>query len=286
MIEILLIIQQLIASGTHIIAKNLTSEVEPSVVLFFRALISAAAFVGFLLWRKNKIKRIEFKDVAALILLGALNIPINQFLFLTSIKMTSPPNVALAYALTPAFVLVISFFMINEKPTFLKTLGIFIAISGTVIVLSLKGFDFNSEGFIGDLLALAASISWAFYTVLGKKMVTKYGAIYVTGIAMVFGLLLYLPVFHLLPVQYHVSDFSLVNWGQFIYLGVMTSAVAYALWYYALKRMEASKLSVFNNLQTVFTTILSIIFLGYQLEILFVLGGIMIIAGVIITQRG
>jgi len=52
----------------------------------------------------------------------------------------------------------------------------------------------------------------------------------------------------------------------------------------ALKRIEASKVSVFNNLQPILTTILAVIFLDQQITILFVIAGTAVIFGVYLTQ--
>lgn len=286
MIYLLLLLQQLIASGTHIVAKTLTAEIPAPVALFYRALLVSTLYSFVLLYKRGTFKKVEPKDWLRFALIGLLNIPINQFLFLSSLELTEAPNVAFAYSLVPAFVLIISVSFFKEKTTKLKLLGIAVAVIGTVLLLLNKGFDINNLSTKGDLLALIASLSWAFYTILGKQLAEKYGAIFTTGIAMVFGLILYLPVFHFHPVEYSLSDISLKNWGQIFYIGAITSGVGYTLWYYALQKIEASKVSVFNNIQPVLTTILAYFILDNAINANFVVAGVLIIAGVVITQRG
>lgn len=286
MIYLLLLLQQLIASGTHIVAKTLTTEVPPPVALFYRALIVSTLYSFVLLYKKDTFSKVEKKDWLRFVIIGMLNIPINQFLFLSSLELTEAPNVAFAYSLVPAFVLIISVSFFKERTTKLKLLGIAIAVIGTVLLLLNKGFDINNLSTKGDILALVASLSWAFYTILGKQLAEKYGAIFTTGMAMVIGLILYLLVFHFHPVQYSLSDISLKNWGQIFYIGAITSGVGYTLWYYALQKIEASKVSVFNNIQPVLTTILAFFILDNVINANFVIAGVLIIAGVIITQRG
>ncbi len=286
MTELILAVQQLMLSGTHIIGKGLTYDVDPRLALLFRALISAMLFLVYILVRFRGFRKIEMKDMPALVILGALNIPINQFLFLTSIKLTNPPNVALAYAMTPAFVFVISAIFLKERTSWLRFSGIVLAIAGAILVLSEDGFDFSSEFFLGDVLALTASISWALYTVIGRNFSRKYGASYSTGMAMIVGFLLYVPIFFLMPVKLETGSISGINWLQLSYLGIVTSGIAYALWYYALTKTDASKVAVFNNLQPIYTTILSIFIFGQVLTSFFIIGGILVITGVILTQRG
>lgn len=282
----LLLLQQLIASGTHIIGKSLTDSLDAPLILLFRALIVSTAYIIFLSIFRKFTKVIDKKDYWAFILMGVLNIPINQFLFLSALEKTSAPNVALEYALTPAFVLIIARIFLNERLSKFKTIGVGIAIIGTILILSEKGFDFNSDSFLGDLIGLLASFSWAVYTIIGRKQSIKYGGIYSTGVSMVIGTICYLPVFYFLDVEFTTSQITLVNWLQILYLGVMTAGVGYAIWYYALQKLEAGKVAVFNNLQPILTTILAIIFLSHSPTIEFAIGGTLIILGVILTQKG
>ncbi len=283
---LLLVLQQLIASGTHVLAKSVTMELPPATVLLYRALLAAGIYGGYILIKKKQLKPLERQDWWKFLVLGIINIPINQFLFLTGVKLSSPPNVALAYALTPAFVLIIATVFLREAINLKRTLGIGIAIAGTVLILAEKGFDFNSDSFLGDIMALTASFSWAIYTILGKTLSRKYGAFYMTGMAMIMGLLSYIPIYLLHPAEFVFTEVTGTQWLQIFYLGAITSAVGYALWYLALTKIDASKVSVFNNIQPIFTTILTMIFFAYSPSLIFLLGGLLIICGVIITQRG
>lgn len=282
----LLLIQQLIASGTHVIGKSLTQDVEPALVLFYRALIVSSAYIIFFSIFKSFYKRIEKQDIKYFFLMGVLNIPLNQFLFLNALERTSAPNVALEYALTPAFVLIIARIFLNERLSKFKTIGVIVAISGTILILSEKGFDFSSDSFLGDIIGLFASFSWALYTIIGRKQTQKYGGVFSTGVSMLTGTILYIPIFFIFGNEVDTSSISNINWLQILYIALMTAGVGYAIWYYALSKLEAGKVAVFNNIQPVFTTLLAIIFLSHIPTLQFAIGGFLIIFGVILTQRG
>lgn len=287
MIHFLILLQQLIASSTHIVAKALTFGVAPAVVLFFRAAISSFVYIIWMSFRRKEIRKIDRKDIKYIIFLGILNIPLNQFLFLNAISMTTAPNVSLAYALTPAFVFVIAVIFLGERMNMMKTAGIILAISGAIILLSEKGFNFTSDGFKGDLLALMASFAWALYTIVGKKITRKYGAIYATTLAMVTGFLFYIPIFLLLPGELNLTaDLNEMNMLGFLYLGAITSGIGYAIWYYALTKIEASKLAVFNNLQPLLTAVLALFIFDTPITPYFIGGAVTVITGVVLTQKG
>ncbi len=285
MIYFLNLIAQFIASTTHIIGKYLTADVSPEVVLLFRGIIASFAYFVWALIFRKRIK-IERKDVIPIIILGALNIPLNQFLFLQSISLTSPPNVALAYALTPAFVLIIAIFTRQEYASPLKVMGILVAFIGAAMILSLDGFDFSKDNALGNGLSLIASLSWAFFLAFGKKYTKKYGSFYLMGLTMVFGTTLYGGIFPALGEPIIFERISTSNWLLIAYLGTITSVVSYGLFYYVLSKVDASKFAVFNNLQPIFTTILSVFFFDQKLSALFLAGGGLIIIGVLAAQRG
>ncbi len=285
MIYLLLILQQFISSTTHIFAKNLTFELPPSLTLLLRSLFASLFFFVLLRVRRQKLIPFEKSDIFRFIILGVLNIPLNQLLFFVSIKLTTAPNVALAYALSPIFILIIAVVFFNEKVNLAKILGIIIAFLGITFILLEKGVSLKSEYFAGNILALIASLCWALFSTYGKPLIKKYGSIYSTALAMNIGFLLFL------PISFALGDFNKINLvapihlAQILYLAIMTSGLAYLIWYYALKKLPTSNVGVFNNLQPVFTTILSVIFFKQELSLIYVLGGLMVILGVILTQK-
>ena len=281
-----LFLQQLIASSTHLFAKSITATIHPAMVVLIRGAFSCLAYGLWMLFQRKKLKPFEMRDTVGFLVLGLINISINQLMFIWGVSYTTAPNAALAYALTPAFVLIIASSFYGEKITRWKLIGIIVAIFGTVLVLLERGLELNSKHFWGNLMVLGASCSWAFYTTLGKKFAQKYGALQSTALSMISGFLLYTPIFTLLPVEFNLGIITPFNWFQLFYLGVVTSGAGYALWYYALTKGDASKVSVFNNLQPIFTTILAYIFLGTQPSALFIVGGVIAIIGVVLTQRG
>lgn len=281
---LIIIIQQIIASFTHIIAKDVTAHVPPPVILFFRSFTAALFFFIWVLFRKGFVK-IDKRDYFTFLILSFLNIPLNQFLFLVSIKLTTAPNIALAYAVTPIFVFIIAHFFLNEKITLGKSIGIIIAVIGTIVLLLEHGFNFSSDVFFGNILGGLASLAWALYTVIGKDISRKYGAVFSSSVTMQIGFLMYTIIFFFLPYKINVNEISVIDWLEILYLGIFSSGIAYVLWFMALKKIDASKISVFNNLQPLLTALLALIFLNQIITFYFIFGGIFILIGVYITQK-
>ena len=135
-------------------------------------------------------------------------------------------------------------------------------------------------------MVLVAVIAWAFFTILGKKLILKYGALRTTTGMMICGTGLFLPFGTYFSFGFPFGEMNAGDWMGILYLSLGTSVLGYLLWYYALSRIETSKVAVFSNGQPIVATILSMIFLGYTVTGSFVIGGVMTIVGVILTQLG
>ncbi|MCX6140593.1 MAG: DMT family transporter [Candidatus Kapabacteria bacterium] len=290
MIYLLLLLQQLISSSTHLVAKNVTLTLHPTTVVLVRGIFTCVAFGIWVFIRRSKVRRIDREDIPRLLLLGLINMPINQLLFIWGVKYTTAPNASLAYALTPAFVVIIMLMFWKQRPGLKRLLGVCVAFLGATIVLVDRGAGFAPSQTLGNVMVLGASMSWAGFTVFGRPMVVKYGPVYATALTFFAGLALYLPIWALIPVHDPATPLTdstwLATWSQLFYLGVITSGVGYGLWYYALSRMDSGRVAVFNNLQPILTSILALMIFGTQPTPLFLVGGAVALIGVMITQRG
>ncbi|MGH8004810.1 MAG: EamA family transporter, partial [Limisphaerales bacterium] len=102
--------------------------------------------------------------------------------------------------------------------------------------------------------------------------------------AIAIGTVVFLP-FGIIPtIQYDwgsVSTKALLSLG---YIAFLTSGIAYILWYYALSKLEASRVAVVNNFQSVVTALLSFAFYGERFSLGFVLAGIVVLIGVLLVE--
>ncbi len=287
MVYFYLILQQLIGSTTHLVAQDVTQSVDPGLLLLLRSLGAASAFFVLLLFterRWNVFSRIARKDIGRLVLLGLLNVPLNQLLYLYGIKYTTPENSALLYSLTPALVFLFTAIRHSERPSGKKALGIGLALIGAVVVMFDQGAQFASKHTEGNILIFIAVIAWSLFTMLGRSVVLKYGAFYVTAVNMIFGALLYLP-FGLLTGHFSdVSGFSGISWTEVAYLILFASVLNYLLWYAALARLEATRVAVFQNLQPIITTAMALYFGRAVLTLQFVGGGSLALIGVLVVE--
>lgn len=282
-VYLLLMLQQLIAGGTHIVAKAVVRDVDAGTVTFIRTVVAAAGLFAIVRIRSGPF-RIERRDWWRLSLLGFLGVALNQYLYLYGMQFSTAANGALLYAATPIFVLVSARVITGELITRRKTFGILLAFIGISIVIFERGVDFSSGYLFGNALILVAVMAWTLFTVLGKSMILKYGALSTTASMMLTGAVMFLPIGIPSALQFPFHQLTFLHWAGILYLAIGTSILGYFLWYHALSRIEASKVAVFTNVQPVFATILSVIFLDYSITTAFVMGSILTIIAISITQ--
>lgn len=285
-VHLVMLLHSVISAGTYLAAKRALGELSPWEVALVRFSL-AGLFYAALVARQRP--SIPPRDLLGLAALGVVAIPLNQGLFLYGMARTTPGHAALLYALTPVFVFLLARWRLGERVTRLKVAGIATAFAGVVVVLlgrGALGAPASREGLLGDLSVLLAVVAWAVFAVGGKHYAARHGVRAMTGVAVTCGTLLYLPFGLALSDGAAFTRLSPGGWGAVAYLVVLTSIVAYLLYYWAMKSADASRVAVWSNLQPVFTALLAWWLHGEPVTGAFLAGGAMVLAGVVLTERG
>ena len=279
----MVLLHQILAAFAFPLAKLGLNEIDPFVYAFFRFLLSTILFLPILFFLHKK-QKIIWKDLQKIILAGLIIIPFNQVLYLLGQSKTSASHSSLLFATIPIFLYVLAILFLKEKATLRRSVGILIASGGVFLILSGGTVEFGSEYFVGDLLILIAVFAWAIGTVILKPLAIKYGAFRVTGLALVYGSLVYFPYGLFRVLKYPLANISMTGWLSIIYMALFVSIAAYFLWYWTLKYMEASRIAVLHNIQPVIATIVAAFLLGETIGGTFILGGSVAIGGVVLTE--
>lgn len=224
------------------------------------------------------------KDHIRIFLIGILVIIFNQALFIFGQSMTSASHSSLLFATLPIFIYGLAIIFLGEKPTIRRTAGILIAAVGVYIILAGGKVRFGAEYLVGDAFVLMAVVAWAVATVMVKPLAIKYGAFRVIGLALVYGSVVYAPCGLYRALQHDFSGVTWVGWVSLAYLVLIISILAYFLWYWVLKYMEASRLAVIQNIQPIIASAVAVVLLSETISRAFVIGGIVVITGVILTE--
>lgn len=279
-----ILLGQVVFASTPLFIKIALNDFDPFTLGLVRFGISIILLNLFLLIRGKRIIP-DKREWLWILFLGLLAIPFNQGLLFYGLQFTTPAHSALIYGMTPMLVSIIAIPILKERLSILKTLGIMVAFGGLLIVLGDGNITLEPEFVKGDIIIFIGMIGWALYTVLGKKLVKRLGPIMAITYTMTFGTILFVPIGAYNTATFDFLAPSSMSWIALLYIAVITSAIAYPIWFWALKYMQASKLSVFIYTQPILATILSYIFLSEELTTNFILGGITVLVGVIIAER-
>lgn len=284
-VYLVLMLQSLIASGTHVVAKSVVRDVDPFTLTTIRSLIASIVIASVLIVGR-RMPAIRWEDYGRFFWLALIAIPINQFLFLYAMRYTTASNAALLYATTPAIVLVLSRVFLGERITARKVVGVALAFTGVIVVMFGRGVSASMEYVYGNVIMFVAVLSWGFYTVFGRPLIVRYGAVETSSVTLLLGACIFAPIGIPPALRFAYGALTTADWMQILYLGIVTSVFSYWLWYYALSCIEAGKAALFANLQPVLTAILAVSLLGQDLTVAFLVGGTITIAGVAVAQFG
>lgn len=274
----------LIWGANYSLAKRLLLEVDPLAVAWVRA-ASGMLFFGILLFARSGWRGLS-PGLRRAVPLGLLGIFANQILFLTGLKRTSAAHSAILIAMLPVFVLLLSALERFEPISLSKVAGILIAFVGVCVIALERGIDLEGSHLRGDLLTLAAVLAFAAYTVFGKPALRDLGPLRLTGLAFLTGGAGIVLVTFPAAVRQDWRSVSATALWCLAAVVVLSTIVAYILYYFALSRIDPSKVGAMMYLQPVVAAVISYFIAGESFSSPFMLGGGLVLAGVVLAERG
>jgi len=275
-------VQAIISSLTYLVARRAMADLHPLPLLALRFAVAGSIF-GVMLATGGRASIPPRALWPRLLLLGFLVGPINQGFFFVGLSYSTPAHAALLYALTPTGVYLLSLWRGRETLRTGAVAGLLCALAGVFVLLLGRGLRAATGPLWGDLLILVAVAAWVVFTDQGKQLIPEYGSTRMTAWSMVVGAAWVMPLLFTLDRE-TLAHASGTTWACLGYLGIVTSVISYLLWYFALSRLEASKVAVFSNLQPVFTAVAALVLLQEPIHWELV-GGALVLIGVRLTQR-
>lgn len=204
----------------------------------------------------------------------------------TALKFTLVSNVSLIVAASPILTaLLIGFMYKSEKPTRGFLIGSMVAIVGVGCVIFNSSFQLSMNP-LGDMLALLAALCWAVYSIVLRPLNATYSVWFITRKTFFYGLITALPFLALEPslcgMDVLLSGRVLVNLG---FLALVCSVGSYVLWTNAVKRIGVVKTGLYIYMSPIVTLVASILYLGEPLSAIGLSGCVLIIIGMIVSDK-
>jgi drug/metabolite transporter (DMT)-like permease len=218
-----------------------------------------------------------------MIAFGVTGIVLHNGLETWGLNFTSAGSGALVIAAVPAVTVVLSVVFLKEIVTRLQMLGIALSIAGVIIVTNAGVTGPGTSEPIGNLLVFGGVIAWAIYTIQGKKMVPNLPAIVMTTAGIGAALLFLIPITAVEIAATGTPRFTMSSAFGLLYLGVLGSALAYALWNAALNHVDASVAAPYVNLVPVIG-LLAALLAGEPTNAMQLVGGVVVGLGLSLSQ--
>lgn len=226
------------------------------------------------------------KDVLFMLPL-ALFYPVMFFAFQAfGLVYTSSSEAGIIQASIPILTMMLASYVLKERFSKRQFFFTVLSAAGVACIFLMKSANIEAANLKGAALILLSALSSAGYSVLARKMTRTFGSLELTYVITAAGFLF----FNGIAVFGHAADGTLTGFFApyahpvfvlaIVYLGVLSSFATSFLSNYALSKIEAAKMSMFNHLATLVTILAGIAFLGETLEWFHLIGSIMIIAGI------
>lgn len=224
------------------------------------------------------------KDWPAVLLLALVGHVTFQMGFMFGLAATLTGNAALLLSTSPVWVLVISSAMGRERYNPAVLAGVLATLAGMVILIT-GGDQQMGAARLGDLLVLGAALSWGAYTVFGRRMVRRRGALQMTAWTLWAGLPFIVGAGIPDLVRLDWGAVSLTTWLGVVYAGVFAIGIAYLLWYQGVKTIGQNRTSVYQNLVPVIALISAWLWLSETPTAQQLVGAVVILTGVVVARR-
>jgi drug/metabolite transporter (DMT)-like permease len=250
-----------------------------------RVLVTTSLLWLMQFWEKPR-QKLERKDIPRFIACGLTGIAINQLLFIKGLSITYSIHASLLMLCTPLLITVTAFIFLKEKMSIGVIAGLLMGVFGAVLLITSKeSTGTGSNVILGDILIALNAISYAFYFVIVKPLMTKYSPLQVLRWAFTFGTLFILPFGWAEFIEAPWHTFSTTDLSAIAFVVLGATFLAYLFNIYGLHHIQASATGAYIYLQPIFATIVAVIFLDEQITLIKLLSALLIFTGVYLVQR-
>lgn len=261
----------------------LTHNLEPSAIFFLRFLLAYLLLIAFYnkkLWCDN------VKDE---LIIAALGLTGGSAYFLTenmALEHTTATNTSLIVCSCPLFATILFGIFFKERFTRNQIGGGLLAFAGMTVVVLNGRFVLHLSP-LGDMLAFAACISWAIYSILIRLLADRYSSLFINRKIFFYGLVTIIPWFAIFPEEIpSVSQILLPPvYLNLLFLGAVASLLCYCIWTICIKKLGVIVATNYVYLNPIATVILASLVLAEQITIWFIAGSALILLGLYVHNK-
>jgi len=273
--------------GSFIATKIAVGQISPTTVVWIRFTMGIPLILFAVVIRKQFAfpKGNEWWYFA---LLGFLGISFHQWLQSNGLKTAQATTTAWIISTSPAFIAVLGWLVLKEKLKLHQSLGIALSMCGVLAVVSKGDWEalaVGKFGTVGDFLILISSVNWAVFSILSRRGLKSHPSTRMTLWVMTTGWLFTSVTFIAGKNYTEFLQLDWRGWMAMVYLGILTTGLAYIAWFSALSQLPAAQTGAFLFIEPLTSMVVAANVLGEKITFASVLGGVVILVGIWMVNK-
>lgn len=274
-----LMVVAVIWGANYVVVKVSLAEMDPLLYNSIRFLFGAVTCWIILIFITKESYAINKKDLVKIIILSIIHI-MNQFAFVLGMERTSAGDTSIILASTPMWVALIAYIIKIEKIDLKIWTGISISFLGCFMVITQldTSFSFVRDEYMGNLLILIATFFWSLYSIYIRMFFKNDSIIKITAYSMTCSSIIFIMLSS--NVIFHsIWNFSMKALNGAILSGTLVFGVSIFLWNNGVKKVGATRTSIYANFPPVVSLLLGWLIIGEKITFVQMIGGFLIIFG-------
>ena len=270
--------------GMFVAVKIAVEYIPPIPLVWMRYIVAFVVLAAVVVYQRENLK-IARKDIALLLSIGVIGHTISIVTQEYGTMFSSAQMGSVITSATPAFMLIFAAWLLKEKMTVRKILSIILATVGVILIAGVDSMDMSKQ--LGAFCSTVAALTWALMSVMLKLIPSRYSPLQINFYAVLTAIIcltpVNLPIVSALPWDKILQPEII---GCVVYMGAISTAIAFLLWNKGLLLMEAGASGLFFFFQPIVGTFLGWLILDEQITLSFWIGSLLIFIGVfLVTVR-
>ena len=284
---LLLVLTILFWAGNFNLARAIHADVPPLGLSFWRWAVAALILLPFA-WGSMRaslpLAQEHWRLVLALAVLGIAGF--NSLVYV-GLQTTTATNGVLLQSVTPITMILLAGLVLHEKSTLAQWAGIGVSLVGVLVIITKADWQvFQQLAFNrGDMWIVLATLDWSLYTVLLRKLPQGLRGTPILGFSITLGALAILPLYVYESVTFQTMPVTAVSVASIAYVAVFPSLLSYMFWNHATQKLGVNRTGQFSHLMPVFGILLATLLLGERLQLYHALGMLLVVAGLVLTNK-
>ena len=281
--EAAVLVVMVLWAANFIVVKSALAVLPPVGFTFLRFILASITLFVLLRWREGSIG-LPRRDLVAICGLGALGFGIYQMLWTTGLSTVPAGDSALLIASTPVLVAFLAVLARSDVLTPAKLIGGVTSFVGVAIVIgSGRGLTLG-QSLAGEAITLLAALCWSVYLAFGAPFLGRHSPLRATAWATLAGTVVLAPVAISQLASSHLSSIPPDVVGAVLYSGFLAAGVSNVIVQNGVRVIGPTRTAAFQFLVPALAVVLAALILVEPIRVGQILGGVVIVAGVLITR--